>query len=83
MNTDAELLLREGLDRLTTGAQVPAGMASWVLARRRRRRAAGYGTAVAAAAAITMVVVAAATWRLGRPSRHGTRTWTTSGTSGS
>ncbi len=67
MNTDAELLLREGLDRLTAGAQVRAGMASRVLARRRRRRAAGYGTAVAAAAAITAVVVAAATGGLAGP----------------
>jgi hypothetical protein len=67
MNTDAELLLREGLDRLTAGAQVPAGMASRVLGRRRRRRAAGYGTAVAAVAAITAVVVAAATGGLAGP----------------
>ena len=67
MNTDAELLLREGLDRLTADARMPAGMASRVLARRRRRRAAGYGTAVAAAAAITAVVVAAATGGLVGP----------------
>jgi len=40
MNSDVELLLREGLDRLTVGARVPAGMAGRVLARRRRRRAA-------------------------------------------
>jgi photosystem II stability/assembly factor-like uncharacterized protein len=58
MNTDVELLLREGLDRLTVGAQVPAGMAGRVLARRRRRRAAGYATAVAAAAAVTAALIA-------------------------
>jgi photosystem II stability/assembly factor-like uncharacterized protein len=58
MNTDLELLLREGLDRLTTGARVPGGMAGRVLARRRRRRAAGYATAVAAAAAVTAALIA-------------------------
>ena len=57
MNTDVELLLREGLDRLTTGARVPGGMAGRVLARRRRRRAAGYATAVAAAAAVTAALI--------------------------
>jgi hypothetical protein len=67
MNTDAELLLREGLDRLTADARMPAGLASRVLARRRRRRAAGYGTAVAAAVTITAVVVAAATGGLVGP----------------
>jgi hypothetical protein len=61
MNTDVELLLREGLDRLTAGTQVPAGMAGRVLGRRRRRRAAGYMTALAAAAAITVAAVVAAT----------------------
>lgn len=61
MNTDTELLLREGLDRLTAGARLPAGMASRVLARRRRRRTAGYAAAVAAAAAISVVLVAAET----------------------
>jgi photosystem II stability/assembly factor-like uncharacterized protein len=58
MNTDVELLLREGLDRLTVGARVPAGMAGRVLARRRSRRAAGYATAVAAAAAVTAALIA-------------------------
>jgi hypothetical protein len=63
MNTDVELLVREGLDRLTADARVPAGMAGRVLARRRRRRAAGYATAATAvaAAAVTAVVVAVAT----------------------
>jgi photosystem II stability/assembly factor-like uncharacterized protein len=57
MTTDVELLLREGLDRLTVGARVPAGMADRVLAHRRRRRAAGYTTAVAAAAAVTAALI--------------------------
>ena len=61
MNTDVELLLREGLDRLTAAAQVDADMAGRVLTRRRRRRAAGYATAAAAAAAVTAAVVFAAT----------------------
>jgi hypothetical protein len=60
MNTDVELLLREGLDRLTAGAGVPGELAGRVLARRRRRRAAGYAI-VAAAATVTAVVVVAAT----------------------
>lgn len=54
MNPDVELLLREGLDRLTADARTPAGMAGRVLARRRRRRAAAC-TAVAATAAVTAV----------------------------
>jgi hypothetical protein len=57
MNTDVELLLREGLDRLTVGARVPAGMADRVLAHRRRRRTAGYAAAVAAAAAVTAALI--------------------------
>jgi photosystem II stability/assembly factor-like uncharacterized protein len=57
MNTDVEVLLREGLDRLTAGAGVPAGMADRVLAHRRRRRTAGYATAVAAAAAVAAALV--------------------------
>jgi hypothetical protein len=61
MNTDVELLLREGLDRLTADAGVPGGLVGRVLARRRRRRAAGSATAMAAAAAVTAVVVVTAT----------------------
>jgi hypothetical protein len=59
MNTDVELLVREGLDRLTADARVPAGMAGRVLARRRRRRVAGYATAATAAAAVAAAVVVA------------------------
>jgi hypothetical protein len=59
MNTDVELLVREGLDRLTADAWVPAGMAGRVLARRRRRRVAGYATAATAAAAVAAAVVVA------------------------
>jgi hypothetical protein len=57
MNTDVALLLREGLDRLTTGARLPDRMADRVLARRRRRRTARYATAVAAAAAVTAALI--------------------------
>jgi hypothetical protein len=67
MNTDVELLVREGLDRLAADAQVPAGMAGRVLARRRRRRVAGYATAAVTAAAATAVVVAVATGALAGP----------------
>jgi len=68
VNTDVELLVREGLDRLTADARVPAGMAGAVLARRRRRRAAGYAiAATAAAAAVAAIVVAVATGGTARP----------------
>lgn len=67
MNTDVELLLGEGLDRLTADARVPAGMAGQVLARRRRRRGARYATAAAAAAAVTAIAVAAAAGGLTGP----------------
>jgi hypothetical protein len=67
MNTDVELLLREGLDRLTEDAGVPTGLAARILARSRRRRTARYATAVAAAAAVTAVVVAAAAGGLAGP----------------
>jgi photosystem II stability/assembly factor-like uncharacterized protein len=60
MNADVELLLREGLDRLTAGARVPAGMAGQVLARRRRRRAVGYTTAAAAVAAVAVALIVGA-----------------------
>lgn len=75
MNTDVELLLREGLDRLTAGAQVPAGMAGRVLARRRRRRAARYVTTAAVAAAVTATLIAVV--RPGTPTLTGrlTTSW--------
>jgi hypothetical protein len=82
MNTDVELLLREGLDRLTADARVPAGLAGRVLARRRARRAAGYATAVAAAAAVTAVVVVVATGGTAGPAATRTRAAAGPATSG-
>jgi hypothetical protein len=75
VNNDVELLLREGLDRLTADPRVPAGMAGRVLVHRRRRRAAGYAAPVAAAAAVTavVVVVVAATGGTAGPAATRTR----------
>jgi hypothetical protein len=69
MNTDVELLLREGLDRLTAEARVPAGLAGRIIARRRRRRVAACGAAAAAAVviAVVTVVTVAATGGLAGP----------------
>jgi hypothetical protein len=65
MNGNVEELLREGLDRLTAGADVPAGMAGRARAHRRQRRIAvraalACGTAAVVAAA---VIIAAAPGR--------------------
>ena len=52
MSRDIEELLRDGLDRLTVGASVPAGMAERARRARRRRRATRGGLATGAAAAV-------------------------------
>jgi hypothetical protein len=57
MSGNVEELLRDGLDRLTAGAGLPAGMVARVRARRRHRKIAARaalacGTAVAVAAAV-------------------------------
>src|SRR5262245_46163668 len=57
MNGNVEELLREGLDRLTADADVPAGIAHQVHAHRRRRKivtrtALACGTAAVIAAAV-------------------------------
>lgn len=67
MNTDVELLLGEGLDRLTADARVPSWMVGQVLGRRRRRRAAHYAIAAGVAAAVTAITVAAAAGGLTAP----------------
>jgi hypothetical protein len=59
MSRDIEELLRDGLDRLTAGASVPAGMAERARAARRRRRAARGGLATGAAAAVAGTVAMA------------------------
>ena len=59
MSRDIEELLRDGLDRLTAGASVPAGMAERARRARRRRRAARGGVATGAAAAVAGTVAMA------------------------
>jgi hypothetical protein len=63
MNTDVEELLRDGMQRFTTGVQAPDGLARTAgrLHRRRlavRATAAGGGVAVAAAIAVAVTVLA-------------------------
>lgn len=60
MNTDVEQLVREGLDRITAGARVPAGLVSRARRRVRRRRLAVGSAAVSGAAAVTAAAVIAA-----------------------
>jgi RNase P protein component len=60
MTSDLEELLHEGLDRLTAGAEVPAGLLGRARLRNRQRRMAirasvAAGTALAAAAAVIIV----------------------------
>jgi len=59
MSREIEELLRDGLDRLTAGASVPAGMAERARRARRRRRAARGGLATGAAAAVAGTVAMA------------------------
>ena len=65
MNGNIEDLLREGLDRLTVDADVPAGIAGKARAHRRRRKIA----ARTALACGTAVVIAAAVLVAARPGR--------------
>lgn len=58
--TDVEELLKDGIDRLTAGAGVPAGMADRVRRRLHRRQVAARTTAAAGAAAAGAVAVFAA-----------------------
>jgi len=62
MSGNVEELLRDGLDRLTAGADVPAGMAARVRAHRRHRKIAvraalACGTAAAVTAAVIAVTI--------------------------
>jgi hypothetical protein len=82
MTTDVELLLREGLDRLTADARVPAGLVGRALVRRRRRRTATCAI-VAAAAAVTAVVVVAATGGTAGPAATRARATAGPGATGS
>jgi hypothetical protein len=61
VDTDVEELVREGIDRLTAGARVPAGLAGRALRNRRRRRiAVGGGLAASTTAVVAAAVVLAA-----------------------
>jgi len=59
MSREIEELLRDGLDRLTTGASVPADLVQRARQARRRRRAARGGLATGAAAAVAGTVALA------------------------
>lgn len=59
MNTNVEELLRDGMERFTTGVTAPDGLAVAAVRRRRRRltiRAAAISGTIAAAAAVTVVL---------------------------
>ena len=58
MNTDVEELLREGMDRFTTGVRAPAGLAREAVRLRRRRRAVRAGVACGTAAVIAVAAIA-------------------------
>jgi hypothetical protein len=61
MNTDVEVLLREGMERFTAELRAPAGLTRWVVRRRRRRLAlratGGLATALTAGAVALVAVV--------------------------
>jgi hypothetical protein len=61
MTDNVEELLREGIDRLTAGADVPAGLLTRARRRNRQRRRAIWTAAAAATAAVTAAAVIAAT----------------------
>jgi hypothetical protein len=59
--TDIEELVREGIDRLTAGADVPAGLLARARRRNRQRRRAIWAATIAGTAAVTAAAVIAAT----------------------
>jgi hypothetical protein len=65
MKTDAEELLRDGMERFTTGVRAPDGLAGTVARMHRRRRmtrtAVACGTAAVTAAAVALVMVTGGT----------------------
>ena len=58
MNTDVEELLREGMERFTTGVQAPTGLARAALRLRRRRRAVRAAVACGVVAVIAVTAIA-------------------------
>ena len=69
MTNDVEELLREGIDRLTAGARLPAGLAGRARQRNRQRRIAIRAAAAAGTAVVAAVAVIAVTGGPG-PSSH-------------
>lgn len=61
MTDNVEELLREGIDRLTAGADVPAGLITRARRRNRQRRRTIWAAAAAGTAAVTAAAVIAAT----------------------
>ena len=75
MNTDVEELLREGMERFTTGVQAPPGLGRAAVRLRRRRLAIRAAVACGAAAVIAVAAIAATGVAVGAPARHGCRRW--------
>ena len=71
MSTDLEQLLREGIDRLTAGADVPAGIVGRARRRHRQRRIAIRITAAAGTALVIAVAAIVAVGGAGRAPRSG------------
>jgi hypothetical protein len=71
MNTDVEELLREGMERFTTGVQAPAGLAGAAVRLRRRRRAVRAAVACGTAAVIVVGAIALTGVAVGAPARPG------------
>ena len=61
MTDNVEELLREGIDRLTAGADIPAGLITRARRRNRQRRRAIWAAAAAGTAVVTAAAVIAAT----------------------
>jgi hypothetical protein len=71
MNTDVEELLREGMERFTTGVQAPAGLARTAVRLRRQRRAIRAAVACGAVAVIAVAAIAVTGMPGGAPARPG------------
>lgn len=71
MSTDVEELLREGMERFTTGVQAPAGLARAAVRLRRRRRAVRAAVACGTAAVIAAAAIVVTGVAIGAPARPG------------
>lgn len=72
MNTDVEELLREGMERFTTGIQAPGGLARGAARLHRRRRAVRAAAACGAAAVIAVAAIVLSGVAVGAPARPST-----------